>query len=252
MRPSLHCLAALAFTLIAPVAAGADVPPIPSPALSVVPGDTQAVTYRFECPSKSGLDIEGNGGTIVLAHVDDKNVAITVTTPGNAAPISYKGTIQKDGTISVGVVREWLTALNEVVAISRGANSAPSAGTMWDSSTSLSSHSGRAQVEVPLRVLVASASGPDVQLMAAGGLHAVVRDASSIAAPRVSLYLQIAGHFINGSLRDAAGSLSGSMLNDGVVNTVVGARANSIGGAGGANSGQTAWSLTLVPPSASP
>jgi hypothetical protein len=249
----LACLTT-AFALPAPIRA--QTPPAvatQAQALVVVPAQAQSVTYQFTCPPHSGLDIEGNGGTIALQTIDAKNVAVTVTTPGHDAPISYKGTIADDGTISVGVVREWLNALNEVIAISHGATNAVSAGNGWDSSTMLSSRSGEAQIAVPLRVLVASTTssgaGRDVQLMAAGGLNGTVRDASSIAAPRVALYLQIADHFVNGSLKDAAGAMSGSMIGNGVVTKGSDSSMSSIGGsvAGGANSGQGTWTLTLVP-----
>jgi hypothetical protein len=260
VRFFLLSLTVLATAFALPAASGAQTPAATAtsaPALLVLPAAAQTITYQFSCPPHGGLDIEGNGGTIALRTIDAKNVAVTVTTPGHDAPISYKGTIGDDGTISVGVVREWLTALNEVIAISHGATDAVSAGNGWDSSTIIASRSGEAQIAVPLRVLVASTtssgSGRDVQLMAAGGLHALVRDASSIAAPRVALYLQIADHFVDGSLKDAAGAMSGSMISSGVATKGSDSSMDAIGGsvAGGANAGQEMWTLTLVPAAAS-
>jgi hypothetical protein len=260
VRLLLLSLAVLTAALALPAATCAQSPPATAtsaPELVVVPAQTQTITYQFACPPHGGLDIEGNGGTIVMQTIDTKNVAITVTTPGHDAPIVYKGRIGDDGTLSIGVVRQWLMAVNEVIAMSHGATEAVSAGNGWDSSTMIASHSGEARIAVPLRVLVASTtssgSGRDVQLMAAGGLHATVRDASSIAAPRVALYLQIASHFVNGSLADAAGSMAGSMIGNGVMTLGSGAGSQAIGSAvgGGANAGQITWTLTVVPPTSS-
>ncbi|HTV74858.1 MAG TPA: hypothetical protein VME66_14265 [Candidatus Acidoferrales bacterium] len=250
---------AVRIALVALTLAGLEVPATAAtsaPALAVLPFDAQAtVTYRFDMPGASG--VEGNGGTIVLQRTDDSTVAVTVTTPGTSAPASYKATIQKDGTLGVGAVRPWCTALNEVIAISRDATANLEAGQMWSSTTTLQSASGDASVDVPLKVLVASradsATGEQIQLMAAGGLHAVVRETSSVASPRVALYLQLAGHFLNGFLQDASGNMTGSMVN-GVASKDPGESPSGLGATvqGGANGGGIGWTLTLVTPSSAP
>jgi hypothetical protein len=251
MGRSICCAVVLILSLCTASAAATT-----TPVLAVLPVESQgSITYAFAMPG--GNAVEGNGGTIVLQRTDDSTLAVTVTTPGSDR-LSYKGTIRDDGTVDIGAVRPWLTALNEVIAISRDATANPTAGQMWTSSATLEASSGDASVDVPLKVLVASravsGTGEQVQLMAAGGLHAVVRETTSVASPRVTLYLQLAGQFLNGSLQNASGNMSATMIN-GANTKDPGENPTAWGSTvqGGANGGGIGWTLTLVPaPAASP
>jgi hypothetical protein len=150
MQFSAWCIAALTVALWVPVAASA------APSMAVLPAGASSVTYQFALTPPVALDAEGNGGTISLQRgADGGSVTISVTTPGRA-PVSYKGVVEDDGTISVGAVRQWLTALNEVIAISRQASSSPPVGQLWNSSTIFRDRSGEAAVQVPLKVVVVS------------------------------------------------------------------------------------------------
>jgi len=239
-------LVVLVVALWAPVSATA------APSFAVLPARAAAVTYQFAMTPPMAIDAEGNGGTISLHRgADGTTVTITVTTPGRA-PVSYRGSVAGDGTISVGAVRQWLTALNEVIAISREANSAAPAGRLWSSSTILRDRAGETAVQVPLKVLVVSnksaADGRDVQLVAAGGLHSAVHETTSITTPRVSLYMRVAGHFIGGTLQDAAGTLEGALVNGAAdVRPDASREAMAQVPTGAARSGELVWTLKLVP-----